>query len=104
MKNLINLGEKKKIKIFINLSTISIYAQNKNATLKESSIKDTFSLLGRTKYIGENIIKNSKLNYINLRLPGVISKQNKTILDKTNHSIWTFVHFSHLVIIGKYMK
>jgi len=77
VKNLINLGEKKKIKIFINLSTISIYAQNKDATLKESSIKDTFSLLGRTKYIGENIIKNSKLNYINLRLPGVISKQNK---------------------------
>jgi nucleoside-diphosphate-sugar epimerase len=77
VKNLINIGKQKKIKIFINLSTISIYAPNKNVILKESSRKDTFSLLGRTKYKGENIIKNSKLNYINLRLPGVISKQNK---------------------------
>ena len=77
LENLIKLGVERKIKIFINLSTISIYEQNKNIILRETSKKDSHSLLGYTKSIGESILKKSKLNYINLRLPGVISKKSK---------------------------
>lgn len=74
IKNLVSLGIKKKIKIFINFSTISIYGKVDKKILNEKYNKKNQNILGITKLIGENIIKYSSLNYVNLRLPGIITK------------------------------
>lgn len=76
IKNLVKLGILKKIILFINLSTINIYGKINKKILDEEYKKKEQDILGLTKLIGENIIKDSSLNYINLRLPGIISKKN----------------------------
>jgi len=73
-KNLVFLGIKKKIKLFINFSTISVYGIVDKKILNENYKKKEQNILGITKLIGENIVKYSSLNYVNLRLPGIITK------------------------------
>ena len=72
IKNLIKFSKKKKIKLLINLSTISIYGKIKKKILKENYKPLEASLLGRTKKKAEDLLKKSNLNYISLRLPGIL--------------------------------
>ena len=41
--------------------------------------RDDESILGSSKYIGEKIIEMSDLNFVNLRLPGVLTLDNNLI-------------------------
>ncbi len=60
------------MKCLFNLSTISIY-KNNNYEIAESNKIDDNSILGPSKFIGEKLIEISGLNFINLRLPGVLT-------------------------------
>ena len=59
--NLINFSKAKKIKKFINFSSYAIY-KRKN-----------LDILSITKIISESLLEKSKINFINLRLPGVLT-------------------------------
>ena len=80
IKNLIILAKQKKIKLFINLSTVSIYGRVKTKYLTEKYLpQKKISLLGKTKKMAEDLLIRSKLRYINIRLPGVLcSNMNKS--------------------------
>ncbi len=70
--NLIKFAEKKNIKI-INLSTISVYDFSSSHQKNEDEIDIANDMLGTTKYIGEKLLEISKVNAINLRMPGVLT-------------------------------
>tara|TARA_Y100000590_G_scaffold469407_1_gene656821 strand:- start:2195 stop:3037 length:843 start_codon:yes stop_codon:yes gene_type:complete len=61
LMNIVNFSKKKKIKKFFNFSSYAVYNANK------------LDILSITKIISENLIKKSNLNYLNLRLPGVLT-------------------------------
>ena len=71
MDDITNYSKKNKIKLIVNLSTISVYKKNAK-TINEDCEIDNSNFLSLTKSLGELILKNSNLNYINLRLPSVI--------------------------------
>ena len=72
MTNLIAFAKEKKVKKIINFSTISIYGKINVNLLHEECIPIDQNLLGITKYISESLLYNQPINFINLRLPGVL--------------------------------
>ena len=93
MINLIDFAKKKKVKKIINLSTTSIYGKINVNLLHEKYIPVEPSLLGVTKYISENLLYQQPINFINLRLPGVLcSSKNytrpwlKTVINKIKNN------------------
>ena len=89
MANLITFAKLKKVKKIINLSTISVYGTVNAKLLSEDYTPINQDLLGRTKYISEYLLYNQPIDFINLRLPGVLcSSKNysrpwlKTIINK----------------------
>jgi nucleoside-diphosphate-sugar epimerase len=73
VKNLLDFATKNKTKKIINLSTISVYKLGKSRNIDESSEIDYQSNLSYTKYMGEQILSNGKINFINLRMPAVLN-------------------------------
>ena len=79
MANLIAFAQEKKVEKIINFSTVSIYGKINVNLLHEKCIPANQDLLGITKYISENLLYNQPINFINLRLPGVLcSSKNYT--------------------------
>ncbi len=78
--NMIEFAKKNKVKNIINVSTISVYENTEEKISEKANYNpDPNNLLAVTKSIGEIILKNSDINFINLRLPGIICSEKKTI-------------------------
>mgnify|MGYP001344169606 CR=1 FL=1 len=73
---LIDFFKKNDSKIFFNFSTISVYKKELIGLISESGEKNYENILSVTKLMFEEILFNSKINYINLRLPSVINFEN----------------------------
>jgi nucleoside-diphosphate-sugar epimerase len=93
LKNLIEYAKNNKIKFIFNLSTVSIYGKIENSNLTEEYVPNSQDDLGLTKYFGELLLFNASINYINIRLPGVLTlSQNfsrpwiKTIIKKIKNN------------------
>ena len=93
MANLITFAKLRKVKKIINLSTISVYGTINAKLLNEDYTPINQDLLGRTKYISEYLLYNQPIDFINLRLPGVLcSSKNysrpwlKTIINKIKNN------------------
>ena len=93
LKNIIKYAEDNKIKLIFNLSTVSIYGKIENSNLTEEYIPKNQDNLGLTKFCGESLLFNSSINYINLRLPGVLTLSKnfnrpwlKTIIKKIKNN------------------
>ena len=70
------MPEKKKVKKIINVSTVSVYENTKKEIIEKTNFNsDVNNLLAVTKSIGEIILRNSDIDFVNLRLPGVICSQ-----------------------------
>ena len=79
MMNIIEFAKQKKVEKIINLSTTSVYGKINVNLLYEKYIPNEPKLLGITKYIAENLLYWQPVNFINLRLPGVLcSSKNHT--------------------------
>lgn len=77
--NLIQFAREKKVKKIINVSTVSVYENTKKEIIEKTNFNsDVNNLLAVTKSIGEIILRNSDINFVNLRLPGVICSKSKT--------------------------
>ncbi|MDA9664032.1 SDR family oxidoreductase, partial [Candidatus Pelagibacter sp.] len=76
LKNIIEFANKKKIKSFIYLSSVTIYGEIKEDSLTDNNKFINPSILGASKILSEKMIEKQKFNYLNLRLPGVISYLN----------------------------
>ena len=93
LKNIIKYAEDNKIKLIFNLSTVSIYGKIENSNLTEEYIPKNQDNLGLTKFCGESLLFNSSINYIHLRLPGVLTLSKnfnrpwlKTIIKKIKNN------------------
>ena len=90
VKNIVDFAKKKKIKKIINLSTVSIYSSINNKYINENSPINVDDALSLTKYLGEKIIEKSSINFVNLRLPGVLTynmRIRRTLISKLIHDI-----------------
>ena len=72
LKNLIFFAKQNKVILFINFSSIEIYGQIKKNVLTENYKPFKPNTYGSFKYISEKYLKRSNINYVNLRLPGVL--------------------------------
>ena len=71
----------KKVKI-INVLLVSVYENTKKEIIEKTNFNsDVNNLLAVTKSIGEIILRNSDIDFVNLRLPGVICSKSKTTAD-----------------------
>ena len=70
--NMVYLSNLKKVKLIINLSSISVYGKPKEKIISEKSSLIKPDLLGASKLFIEESLKLQKNNFINLRLPGVL--------------------------------
>ena len=77
LKNLVNYASSNNVNMIINLSTVSIYGQIEKKILNEKYLPKKQNLLGKTKLLAENILRQNKINFINLRLPGILCKKNE---------------------------
>ena len=72
MENIIDFAKEKEVNKIINLSTITIYGKINVNILREEYIPVEQNLLGICKYISENLLYHQPINFINLRLPGIL--------------------------------
>ena len=83
MKNLLEWASKKKVKYFLNLSSITIYANNDDKSIDEYSKTFKPNLYGQSKLDSEKILEkfaNSKnIKAISIRLCGVVGIDAKDI-------------------------
>ena len=73
--NLIDFAKKNKVKKIIHLSSVNIYGEIKSKILKETNFFNKPDLLGSTKILMEKLISLQDINYLNIRLPGVLGYQ-----------------------------
>ena len=93
IKNIIKFAGDNRVKLVVNLSTISIYGDVDKPDLKEDYKPKHVDNLGLTKFCGELLLADSSVNYINLRLPGVLTSSKnysrpwlKTIIKKIKNN------------------
>lgn len=80
MEQLITYAEKTNVKRIINLSTIGVYGQIREAVINENSDLINLDTYGVTKYIGECLLHDANsIEHINLRMPGVVSADSRNI-------------------------
>ena len=81
-KNLLRFLKKQKKVIFFNFSTIEIYGTVNTNILNESYKPLKKNIYGTMKFKCEKLIEKSGLNFVNLRLPGVLNTFSKEIKNR----------------------
>jgi len=74
--NMIEFSNKKNIKYFIYLSSITIYGESKLNILNDNNSFNNPNLLSATKILSETLLQNQNFKYCCLRLPGVLCYKN----------------------------
>lgn len=73
LKNVIEFSSKKKVNKFIYLSSFKIYGSIKTKYHIQNNLFINPDILGATKILSEKIVEQQSFDFINIRLPGVIS-------------------------------
>ena len=84
LNNLINYAEKNKVKLIINLSSVDVYGNIKTNLLNENYSPQKPNTYGQAKLKSEKILYNRNINFVNLRLPGILCRPNK----KKSNRLW----------------
>ncbi len=74
LKNIIDFANSNKVKLIVNFSSIEVYGDIKNRILSETYNPQNPNTYGIMKLLSEDILSNQKINYVNLRLPGILCK------------------------------
>ena len=82
VKNIIDYAKKNKVELIFNLSSIDIYGFVQKGAAIETNIPKKQSNYGNLKYMIEKLISNSKCNFFNLRLPGILFFGFKNVTDR----------------------
>ena len=100
-KNIISYSKKFKVKHFIFSSSCSIYG-NSDGIVKENNKKKPVSYYGKTKLIGENLIKrsfkNTKIKFVILRYFNVVGADLKNKIGEIGDKDRLFNNISKKVI------
>lgn len=79
MANLIDFAKRANVKKFIYLSTIGVYGEFREAYITEESDRINPDAYGLTKYMAECLLRDSGIQNISLRMPGIIGKGSKGV-------------------------
>lgn len=74
--NLIEFSKKNLVKKIINFSSMNVYGKVTTGLVTEKEQPNNPDMVGITKFIGEKILKNTYLDIVNLRLPGILCIKN----------------------------
>jgi len=72
LKNIANYAKDNKVKLIINLSSVDVYGDIKKKLLDENYLPQNQNIYGLTKLLSEQVLYGQKINFINIRLPGVL--------------------------------
>ena len=72
LKNIANYAKDNKVKLIINLSSVEVYGDIKKKLLDENYLPQNQNIYGLTKLLSEQVLYGQKINFINIRLPGVL--------------------------------
>ena len=72
LKNMANYANDNKVKLIINLSSVEVYGDIKKKLLDENYLPQNQNTYGLTKLLSEQVLYGQKINFINIRLPGVL--------------------------------
>ena len=72
LKNMANYAKDNKVKLIINLSSVDVYGDIKKKLLDENYLPQNQNIYGLTKLLSEQVLYGQKINFINIRLPGVL--------------------------------
>ena len=72
LKNIANYAKDNKVKLIINLSSIDVYGDIQKKLLDENYLPQNQNTYGMIKLLSEQTLYAQKINFINIRLPGVL--------------------------------
>tara|TARA_B100000780_G_C21094411_1_gene441241 strand:+ start:111 stop:977 length:867 start_codon:yes stop_codon:yes gene_type:complete len=72
LSNVLDFASRNKVKKIIHISSIDVYGNIKSNRLDEASPSINPSLIGCTKLLMEKMISKEKIDYLNIRIPGVV--------------------------------
>ena len=79
IKNLISFAKKNRTKIIVNFSSIEVYGIIRKKLLNEKYKPLRPNSYGQTKLLIEKYLYKNNVNFINLRLPGILCKFKKNL-------------------------
>ena len=77
IKNITNFAKKNNSKLIINFSSIEVYGEIKGKILYEKCRPVKPNIYGQTKLLIEQYLGKTNINFISLRLPGILCKFKK---------------------------
>lgn len=78
LKKCIEYCKKTDIKYFVFFSTVSVYGNIDSLNInEESNFSNKPNIYGLSKLIGEELLKQSDMSVLNLRLPAILTKNTK---------------------------
>ena len=73
--NILDFANLKNVKKIFHLSSINVYGEINKKVLDEKHWFENPDLLGISKIMTEKVIQTQKIDYLNLRLPGIVGYQ-----------------------------
>ena len=73
--NVIEFAKRNKIQKLFHLSSVNVYGDIKSKVLNEETSFKFPDLLGCSKILMEKMLENEKIQFLNIRLPGVVGYQ-----------------------------
>ena len=93
LSNIINYAQKSGVKLIINFSTVTIYGFINQKILKKRLCSKNQNILGFTKLLAEKLLLSQNINFINIRMPGILCSNKRlkrpwiqTIINKIKSS------------------
>ena len=77
LSNLINYAQKSDVKLIINFSTVTVYGLVNQKLLKENYRPQNQNILGVTKILAEKLLFSQNINFINIRMPGILCSNKR---------------------------
>ena len=75
LRNILIFAKKNKIKKIFHLSSVALYGDIKSKILRERNPFINPEFYGLTKILMEKMVESQNMNYLNIRLPGIVGYQ-----------------------------
>ena len=82
LKNIANFAKENKVKLIINFSSVEVYGNIKKKIVNENYQPQNPNTYGLIKLLSEKYLHSQKINFISIRLPGVLCKIGKNELKR----------------------
>ena len=82
LKNIVNFAKENKVKLIINISSLEVYGEIKKKLLDEKYYPQNPNTYGSIKFLSEKYLNKYDINFINLRIPGVLCEGSRNQLER----------------------